>query len=243
MFEGQTKGIDRPRPSDTVDAAFDYEKGPGYEIGSDGMPKPSGVALDLAPPMTRETLVCLPDERSFVVRDAAGDVVATFEPEVVRRRVDGGHEVAWWRGLAALLPALLLVRGLRGLQAALVVLAGLVVRVEPIRPRCRHFARQLMGMDGGHEHGMMERLCTARRDDMGNFLGLQNETMFACELRDPHDGVSHKRIRLFDDGKIHLGEKRLQESAEEGFSFDVDGELERLADEAQRDTGYGIFGR
>ena len=83
------------------------------------------------------------------------------------------------------------------------------------------------GDDSSHQ--MIERLCTARRDEESFFVGLQNTQMHACDLRSPRDHKSEERLRLMNETKIALGRDRIKETGE---SFDIDRALREHRDRA-----------
>ena len=92
----------------------------------DGMPRPVAPAtlkLAQAPRLLPETFVCMADTSKFVVRNMDGEITRTFGPSEVVRAPNGRYRVrtSW-------LESLLLTKW---------------IEVEPIRPVCRHYARQL----------------------------------------------------------------------------------------------------
>lgn len=185
-------GLDRLRMNDQLQqvepSRVDYAPHP-----EDGLPSPVIRQQDpFAPPLAIDTLVCLPDESLFVVRDKYGVILEKYLPDEVERTPNG----CW------------LSRRTKD---------GNRFEVTPIRPKCIHLSRQLMDSDGDPTHMMMERCCTARRDSGGEFLSVANMQIVACELRDPLDIVSEERLRKWDARKVKLGAERRANG--EGFDL------------------------
>ena len=184
--EVQRVGIDRLRADESLYEHFENQAMPMGTDPSDGLPRPVQTQPHpYAPPLALDTLICLPDESSFVRRERSwGEVQKTFRPDEVEQMPNGR-----WRHRADHL------------------------EVEPVRPRCRYFVRQFMDVSGDDRGGMLERCCTARRDSGGEFLSLMNAQMAACELREPRDVPSEDLIRRYDARKIKLGASRRREGA------------------------------
>lgn len=261
-------GIDRMRADDELyqHAPENPAEWAQYRMAEDGLPTVEApLNMPYAPPLTPETLCCLADTSKFVLRGQWGEIIAEFDPDQVERMPDGryrasarmvGEVVAakLWReagGTPPNAPAWRL-----ACRSAWVWLRSVVqmhfapatratpwwsyhVEVEPIRPQCRHFARQMTDFQDEDEHVFMARLCTARRDDGGEFLSVRDSQVFACDMRDPVDRAGVERADSFDAGKIELGRKRV----EDGDGFDVDAALEQMTNadsEAGAEAG-GIF--
>jgi hypothetical protein len=84
------------------------------------------------------------------------------------------------------------------------------------------------------EHVFVARLCTARRDDGGEFLSLRDAQVFACDLREPREATGAHRMDTFDASKIELGRKRREEEG-----FDVDQALKDMTDVDDASGGAG----
>lgn len=215
-------GLDRSTIADSVQQAFD----PGpmtWGPDADGLPSPElRTHLPLAPPLQLETFVCLGDESEFVLRTRRwAEVCARFRPEEVERAPNGQHFVRVDDAVTAGAPWLDILHALDWRRAR--------VLVEPVRPQCRFLAQQMVDFGDETAHPMLERLCTARRDDERFFFGLRDTQVHACELREPRDDKTDARIRVMNETKIKLGRERL---AETGESFDVDAALSRARKEA-----------
>lgn len=198
----------------------------------------------LVPALSPETFVCMEDASQYVLRDASRRIVATFAPAEVHWRGDGAPVISRVTALSRLDPhgqsGMSLLFPLRLAIGAL--LEGGDVVLEPLRPKCAHYARQLNDFPGDREHRMMLRQCTAKRTDNGEFESLQNCQQHACELRAPRDIESEKLLRAFDEKTVLAGRQR-----DKVHTFDVGAELRqtgsRAREEALEDpvTGGGIF--
>lgn len=107
--------------------------------------------------------------------------------------------------------------------------------VEPIRPQCAHYRRQMTDFQDAAGNQFIERLCTARRDSESFFLSVRDQQVHACELREPRELVSEARLDRFDAAKQKLGAERY----EEGGTFDVDAALAKTETEANRGLAFG----
>jgi hypothetical protein len=169
----------------------------------DGLPTPvDAYSLDqsLAPPFNHAYVNCIADARTYV------SLFYDELPEIDRgrfcverdrydregkekpRREFKPAEVTIWRGYAV------------------VVVPDGRVPVRPVRPACKYYARQLFVNSGqpdpkqpGHRLRMSFCAHPARRSIGGAALSLQNEAIFACDLRDPPDPASLAReLDAFD---------------------------------------------
>jgi len=197
-----------------IDEAFAPETDVMVAHPDDGMPVPANESGDLAlaPPFTREHVVCIEDARSFVevfeeersdyemhaaqgVHPLPSDKISS--KIVYRSKYDGeGHEierktfkpgevVELWGTRVVALP--------RDDQAQ----EPMYVLVRPIRERCCHYKRQLFGHDSQpnpKEFGskMLFENCTMRRSVGGAFMAISNEAVYACDYRSPPDPASVK---------------------------------------------------
>lgn len=155
--------------------------------GPDGLPQhvDPGYRGEDIPPLSTENLVCMGDFSSFVQRDSFGRVRLKTEPEKVQQMPDG----KWYRNAGTDEEPFL-------------------EEVEPIRPPCVHYARQVTQLEKNPEHRLHARLCTARRTTSGAFMDLGDLAMWACSMRSPRDLDSEKTIKEFDDAKIEQGANR-----------------------------------
>lgn len=256
--DAQRRGIDRLRIDEEV-----YQHAPdpsevAYEMAPDGLPRPiSPVKMPFAPPLTPETLTCMADESSFVLRDSWGDELASFEPEDVDRAPDGTYRVrvaqvvaalggegsdvwkAWVRNADVATTQYEfahehVVRRNIGVEYA--VSRGWV-QVLPVRPACQYYARQMSDFQDDADEVFVARLCTARRDDGGEFLSLRDTAMWACDMRDPVDLTTLHKLDDFDAKKVELGRERINT----GEVFNIDDALQRMDELADEDTAGGIF--
>lgn len=205
--------------------------------GRDGLPEPQFQAsLPVVPPLLLETFVCLGDTSEFVMRDRWGEVVARFKPEMVERSAGGEYHVSFETALESHAPLFDILRALRLRRGR--------VRVTPVREQCRFLAQQMTDFAMNDQNQMVERLCTARRDEESFFVGLQNTQVHACELRSPRDYPSEERIERFNLVKLRLGRDRAAEARESdaGNGWDVEAALARQEQEADRGVQTtGIF--
>ena len=192
----------------------------------DQMPKILSGSFEgsLAPTLDPETLLCMEDSSSYVLRDAGGNVMARFAPDEVDRTgsVPTVSRISALSHLAPRYPVPRF-RDTRRLRLAVgALLDGPTVRVEPVRPQCRHYARQIIDFPGEAGHIMMRRFCRANRTDDGEYESVREALVFACELRDPRDSSSEDQIHKFDDDRVRAGRQRNKE-----HTFDVAAELRR----------------
>jgi hypothetical protein len=187
-------------PHDELHDAF--KPGPIKKIiAADGLPAPvvDATQSDI-PALSLETLVCMGDFSAFVERDENGIEEQRHEPKDVKRYPSG----QWYVEVE--------------LQ-----MAGYVETqqypVEPIRPPCKHYARQLTQFSANPENQKMLRLCTARRDTAGAFMAVDDLAMWACDLREPRHVQSESLMTAFDDKKIKQGKERELLPMFEGFGI------------------------
>lgn len=230
------RGIDRSAVIDSVQQDFEPKPLVWGPSGADGLPVPELKSrLPLAPPLDPTTFVCMADESAFVLRGKyTGAVLARFEPSEVERAPNGDASVPLDVAVSS---------GASWVEIARATdIARLRVRVTPVRPQCKFLAQQLVDFGDEVEATMIERMCTARRDDERFFMGLRDSRMYACELRSPRDFVSDERIKTFNQTKVRLGRERQSETG--SAVFDVDAALEKAHAEAEQQglTRSNIFG-
>ena len=184
----------------------------------DGMPQPismSSIEDTKAPALTPETFICMADRSSFVIRDGEREIIISFPPEVIHRRADGSYFVN--------------ANSLDGEQANRCGLRRTLregenwkISVEPLRPQCEHYRRQLLPFGKGHKS--CHRYCTAMKNEAGELIDLANSEVFACEMREPRDPASEQQLDDFDDGIVARG----SEAAQTDEEFDVDTALDQM---------------
>ncbi len=207
--------IDGTHPAEEVYLAFP-DSPPVHAVNpTDGLPRqvvPTSVKLAQAPTLRLDNLICMADTSNFVVRNHYGLVVATYSPDRVRRFPDGRYYVETLDPDEDDLDRITL--------------------VEPIRPQCQHYVRQLVDFPDDPDFKAYIRLCSARRTDSGEFLSVRDMAVFACELREPRDPVSEQIMDAFDQSLLAAA----RQAAE---IFDVDA---ALTQEGAADlSGGGIF--
>jgi len=207
----------------------DFKPGPVVKVtAADGLPTYAPPLHDESdiPVLSPDTLTCMGDFSKFVLRGIFGDVVAEFDPADVERSPSGR-----WRaskravmekmslelqrvrqyGEAHELPVhpddeQLLTQLLGGVNPGMAVNHAWI-EVFPVRPPCRHYARQLTQFELNAQAKVMLRVCAARRTTEGAFMSLRDRAMWACELREPH-AESSALLDDFDTAKMQEGARR-----------------------------------
>ena len=160
-------------------------------VGDDGLPTqvpPHGSGMSDIPALSPDTLICMGDFSSFVTRDSFGTVTARYEAEDVVQDREGSYWVSK-----------------RGYARSTIV-------VEPFRPPCKHYVRQVTQLDKNPEYKDHLRLCAARRTTEGTFMTLKDVGMWACTMREPRHLESEKLITEFDLLKMQQGRRRSSHS-------------------------------
>src|SRR5258706_1690513 len=234
--------VEGPRVTDALYAPFKNEPTPVGIDPADGLPRPvvSQVWKDAqAPELDPERFVCMADCSAFVRRDSWGASYVQFEPSEVERAPDGRWRVTIATFATKMQPHMGQIRKkmeqLKGRtltelsDETICVLAykrhmdGGYIAVEPLRPKCSHYARQLVPFPEERERTLAIRLCTARRTDEGEFLDLGNQQMLACSLRLPVFGNNEAEIDAFDERTIAA--QRETRDAEVADDFELDAAL------------------
>ncbi len=139
---------------------------------------------DHLPALSCETLACMENRSAFVIRGEHGKIDKSFPPEYVFRRPDGTWEVR------------------DGFE-----MAG--SDVEPLRPACKHYVRQVTSFENRSDKRLHLRLCAARRTTEGTFMTVRDSAIYACSMREPRDiETEQKAIEAFDDDKVAQGKDR-----------------------------------
>jgi len=238
--------VEGPRMADALYEPFKNEPTPIGVDPSDGLPRPivSQAWKDAqAPALDPERFVCMADCSVFVIRDSWGAPIVRLDPSEVERAPDGR-----WRVKAETLALKVKdrldaarearrSRDKRHLPASSsspkrtdaemceLVFGGSdgYCIVEPLRPQCQHYARQLIPFPDDREHTMAIRLCTARRTDEGEFLDVGNQQVLACELRSPVFGNEAARIDAFEAKTFE--DQQQSKANEVADDFDLDAAL------------------
>ena len=196
----------------------------------DGLPVPANERGDLAiaHPFTRETVVCVEDDTSYVELFAeeleargwlhesedrfklnlTGDSVFRV---FARSRYD---ETGLERSRRLYHPEDVEKRFGVHVVWTEDAPSPLAFPVRMLRERCRHFMRQVMANDdvpNPKEPGHLLRFynCTARKSVGGAYMTLRDEAVYACDYRVPNDeSSSEKYLESFDrkrlNSKLHL---------------------------------------
>lgn len=177
------------------------------------MPKPSipySLKQAQAPDLLPETFVCMADTSAFVRRGQWGEILARYEPDAVERAPDGRYRVAVKSRL----------------------FGKSYVEVEPLRPVCKHYARQLTDVQDDPDFRFVARLCTLRRADDGEYLSVRDAQVLACELRSPPDPESAAQLDVSDAARIARARAKHAAAA---APFDVDAALAEEEKEQQEE--------
>lgn len=174
-------------------------------IADDGLPtNHAPVKENDIPPLSVDTLVCMGDFSVFVQRDKWGEILRRFDPEDVEQMPGGLYTVKLLREEDS---------------TATVHPEGVRVEVEPIRPPCKHYVRQMVSFEFNAKHDDIKRLCSARRTTEGTFMTVKDTKVSACDMRVPRHLDSEKKIDSFDKKKVMQGEERTFHSI---FNTEVD---------------------
>jgi len=198
------------------------------------------------PPLSTKTLICMGDFSKFALRAIFGDAMAEFSPEEVQRSPEGRWRVprAVARERLALelkrtreaikkhptssqqaqladldddeLMNVVLMQSAQGRNMTYAV-SREWIEVEPIRPPCRHYVRQITQFDYNPEADVTLRLCAARRTTEGAFMSVRDRKMTACDMREPRHMESETVLDDFDNRKIREGASRTYHSMFEGY--------------------------
>ena len=200
----------------------------------DGLPTPiTERNFDKAPPLSEDTLICMADKRSFVVRHAlTGAVLKAWPPSAVSRLPNGTYVVVAPQFGTPDSDALRECDESKFFNLMLGAIEYL--RVEPIRPECDHYLRQQTDLSADREGRYYARACMAQKTEDGEYYSLRDTLVGACSIRAPRHLESEILVLdKFDEEK--MSEAQNKRSMEE---FDVD---KALAEEA-RNGGLGILG-
>ncbi len=194
----------------------------------DGLPMQTAPRnLDKSPPLSPDTLICMEDRRSFVVRDEfTGAVLRSWEPSAVTRFPNGVYAVKfpdlqpaieeWWS------------QGVYSEQKGWVI-------VEPVRPACAHYLRMQTDLAADRDARYLQRACTIQRGEDGEYYSVRDTMVTACNLRSPrHYETEIAILDAFDESKMAQAA-----AAKEQEAFSVEAELER---EKQSGSGLGVLG-
>lgn len=181
----------------------------------DGIPKqiPSTAIEDSrAPALSVARFVCMADTSEFVIRGLWGEVLQRFEPAKVTRAPDGRYRAQTCHVHVQLRPP--------GQPQ--------YVEVEPIRPQCQHYVRQLVPWPDNPDVKRCQRYCAALKNEQGELLSLADQEILACEIRVPRT-EDDEQIDDFDQLIISRGAQA------EDDEFDIDEAL-------RKEGNLGILG-
>ncbi len=219
---------------------------------SDRMPVPVAPDnQDRPPPLAVDTLVCMEDRRSFVIRNSDGSIWVSFEPKEVQRLPNGEYAVEIDPLMATVnrtYPDRVVHEQSRQNFTSVDSETRLnweefrvpdprggyrtIIRVEPIRPICEHYLRIQTDISADRERRYLTRSCMAQRSETGEYTSVGDAAIFACSLRSPRHLESEQILEDFDALSMRQSLERVQAG-----SFDVDAELA-----AEADSGLGVLG-
>lgn len=210
--------------------AFPVEEIPLVIDPVDGMPRPSDVNddLPLAQPFTYENVNCIEDDREYVevfygefsekdignIPSHLGIAYRTrYDQDGVERerRRFSRESVQRIQGLSVVPidPGDPSYRDNAAPSGSHIIASPRKYWfVRPLRPRCKHYKRQVFAHDGiakgDYGHCLVFRNCTIRRSVGGAFMSLRDEAMYACDYRDPPDlGSVEKYLDAPDRKKLN----------------------------------------
>lgn len=217
----------------------------------DGLPMMVALPnLDKSPPLTEETLVCVADKRSFVVRTPQdGNVLVSFKPDEVTTLPNGSYVVSTEEFMARVnltFPSRAIVGDDETHYSSIGDLTNYIERidvcvgpelrrvvvVEPVRPQCYHYLRMQTDLAADRDARFYVRACMSQRDSEGEYYSVRDTLISACSLRSPRHIASEQVLDDFDQSKIAAA--RAREQMEE---FDVDQELAN-----QKPGALGVLG-
>ena len=214
---------------------------------SDRMPLPATPDNeDRPPPLAVDTLVCMEDKRSFVIRNSDGSVYISFEPQEVSRLPNGEYFVeipVLMRAVNAAYPGREDYDQPKenftslGMSERLGIYVGdrTVARVEPIRPACAHYARLQSDISADRSRRFLSRSCMAQRSETGEYYSVGDAAIYACSLRSPRHLESEQILDDFDALKVQQANEKIQAGL-----FDVDKAL--AEEDASPERTLGILG-
>lgn len=202
---------------------------------------------DRPPPLAVDTLVCMEDKRSFVIRNSDGSVYVSFGPAVVSRLPDGRYVVSIEQLMAAVNAAYpnrdtggqsrenftsFMYSSDRGVwvKADGQEVFETSALVDPIRPACQHYLRMMTDISADRSRRFLTRSCMAMKSETGEYYSVGDAAIFACSKRSPRHIESEQILDDFDALKVQQANERIQAG-----SFNVDDELDR-------EQGLGVLG-
>jgi len=211
----EVRRVDRPRPDSEL---FQHrEQAAGYGVNPrDGLAQPvveTSNDQTYVPPLEPATFVCMADRSEFVLRAGTTELARFPAAEVTRIDLAAGprYVVTQQRAYD---------RVDESLRHLVHILVGTAfVPVVEARAACQHYKRQMSDMAGNPGRKFVSRFCMAQRDENGEYVSLRDGLMFACDLRDPPDPITARRLDAFDEEKILEGRERRES---EQHTFDVD---------------------
>lgn len=196
---------------------------------ADGLPRPADDAIHTNHilPLNEDTLVCLADTRSFVELFLEEISLSERLPYTSLTGKAKGREKAlvlfpkgydprsqYAKDGALRLRRMFTAEQVRERWGVLIAYEDQkpVCFVRPVRPVCKHLARQIAPSSeidaGDRMASVLYTYCKALKSVGGAFLDLGSESVTACELREPRDPRTEVQIEAFVRTKIKQGKER-----------------------------------
>lgn len=176
--------------------------------------------FDKAPGLSEETLICMADKRSFVIRDVNGVGMLSFQPEAVSRSPNGRYFVTSAVLADQLLKKKTTVEAVYGAAGAVMAQTAVTFEVEPIRPECKHYLRSMTDIASNRDGRFYQRACMAQKSEEGEYYSLRDARVDACNIRSPRHIESEALMDAFDAELMAAARER-----SEMEDFDIDQEL------------------
>jgi hypothetical protein len=183
----------------------------------DGMPSEHAPVQETdIPPLRRDTLICMADTTDFVWRDEWGDIIVHFGSEGVelspngdyRMRREDVERILHEHELELEVRDRVWVTRPGGARAHPGICNGWL-RVDPIRPACRHYLRQCTQFSENAARKFTYRLCALRRTTEGAMMAIWDRGVWACDWRDPRHLESEAVwLDRFDEKLMSEGQRR-----------------------------------
>lgn len=194
--------------------------------------------MDTAPPLSEESLVCMADKRSFVIRHkVTGAVLVSFTPDEVTRLANGWHVAKPPEGMLFARDPFpqLTIAGVEIIVQATEIDGVWQIYVEPVRPACAHYLRMMTDISADRGRRFIGRSCMAMRSEDGEYTSLRDAMVTACTLRSPPHYESEALLESFDEQLKLAGIASLPQN-----EFDVDAALDN--ERPSPPSAGGIFG-
>src|SRR5580692_5602682 len=159
MSEDDFSKFTSPRPNEELHQGSEVPVTFGIDP-NDRLPVPVAPDNeDRPPPLAVDTLVCMEDKRSFVIRNSDGSIFASFAVEQVSRSANGEYSVK--KELVTDDQYVAIERSGGVVNGA----AGPMIVVEPVRPACLHYLRLMTDISADRSRRFLTRSCMAMKSE------------------------------------------------------------------------------